>query len=222
MAIIPPEIQQGVPIVSLDTGASSSYFTLWLAQVLGAIVAQTNANTINIAALQAAQAQIIAVQAQLVALQQAQNPASGKFGAASSIVSDTGVTWVNGPTVNLTGVTAGNLTYPGSGPNQVDSTEVNPTSGALGDFVGAWRIQEIIGFVETTVVTGTYAASRIRDDGALPFASVVYNTTNTTASVARATTGTMSYRLDMQAHDFGLGRDFEVNGVQLALYVNRA
>ena len=106
-----PMVQQGVPFVDLNTGALSGYASDWLNRILVQITDQVNFIDATLAAIQATQAQILAVQAQLTAVQQAQNPASGKFGNASSIISATGSTWVNGPLVNLTGVTAGNLTY---------------------------------------------------------------------------------------------------------------
>lgn len=218
--LLPPAIQQNVPIVDLKTGFMSAYFSIWLIQILNAIISQTNLNTANIAAIQAAQAQIIALQAQLVSVQQAQNPSSGKFGSASLLGGAVGSTWTNGPLVNLTGVTAGNLTFPGSGPTQGDSTNVNP-GGGQGSFVGNWRIVEIISAVETTIFTGTYAAQRLRDDGASPFVSVLYNTANTGVSIPLTTTGAIGYRLDLQAHDATLG-DFEVDASPLAIYVNRA
>ena len=217
--LVPPEIQQGVPIVQLDDGSSSTYFTLWLAQVLGAIVNQTNLNTSAIAAITATQSQIIALQQQLLAIQQAQSGSSGHSGAANSTVNVTGSAWVHGPVVNLTGVAAGNLTYPGSGPGQVNATAVNPTTGVQGSFVGDWRIQEVIGASETTVFSGTYEAQRQTGDSGIE--SILWNLSSTTGSVARTTTGAISYRLDIQANDAMLG-DFEVQQVQLAIYVLRS
>ncbi len=217
--LIPPEVQQGVPIVNMQDGSASAYFSLWLAMVLAGLVDQTNLNTSAIAAIQANQASIIALQAQVVSIQQNQT-GSGQSGSASLLGGAVGLTWTNGPVVSLTGVAAGNLTFPGSGPTQGDSTVVNP-GGGQGSFVGAWRIQEIILAVETTVFTGTYVAQRLRDDGALPFASVLYNTSNTSTVVPRITTGAMDYRLDLQAHDATQG-DFEVDASPLALFVNRS
>lgn len=191
-----------------------------MASVFDQIADQTNLNTAAIAAIQATQLSIIALQAQLVSVVQAQNGAAGQSGSASLLGGAVGSTWTNGPLVNLTGVVAGNLTFPGSGPSQGNSTVVNP-GGGQGSFVGNWRIQEIISGIETTVFTGTYAAQRLRDDGSSPFASVLYNTANTSTVVARTTTGAISYRLDLQAHDATLG-DFEVDASPLALYVNRS
>jgi hypothetical protein len=220
MAILPPAIQQSVQIVDPQTGMMTSYYSDWLNRILNSIITQTNSNTALIAALQSQQASIIALQAQLVSVQQAQNGASGKSGSASLLGGALGSVWTNGPVVSLTGVTAGNLTFPGSGPTQGNSTVVNP-GGGQGSFVGNWRIVEIISAVETTVFTGTYAAQRLRDDGSTPFTSVLYNTTDTSAVVPRTTTGAMDYRLDLQAHDATRG-DFEVDASPLALYVNRS
>lgn len=215
--LLPPAIQQNVPVVDLKTGFMTAYFSIWLIQILNAIINQTNSNTSLIAALQATQAQIIAVQQQLVAVQQAQT-GTGTSGAAQATVDVIGSPWVPGPLVNLTGVAAGNLTYPGSGPAQQNSTVVNP-AGPNGTFNGAWRIQEIVSAVETTVFTGTWVAQRGRDDTGVE--SIAYNTSDTTGSVARTSTGAVSYRLDVQAHDVTLG-DFEVDQIQLPLYVHRA
>ena len=138
--------------------------------MLNEIITQTNSNSSLIAAIQATQLQIIAVQQQLVAVQQAQS-GTGESGAASLTVDVIGSTWVNGPLVNLTGVAAGNLTYPGSGPAQQNDTSVNP-AGPNGTYNGNWRIQEIISSVETTVFTGTYAAIRSRDDSGINSISI--------------------------------------------------
>lgn len=218
MAVPPfqlPMIQTSVPVVDPQTGLMTPYFADWLNRVLIQITDQVNFIDNNVASLQAAQAQIQAVQQQLLAVQQAQNPPSGVHGSASGTASTSGSGWSSSPVVHLTGVVAGNLTFPGSGPSQLSGTVVNPL-GPIGNFTGDWRIQEIIAGVETTVFSGAYAATRQRDDGASPFASTVDNTSSTTGSVARTTTGAIDYRLDIRA----IG--FEVDNVQLALYVARS
>lgn len=220
MTVVVPNLQQNVPIVDTTTGFASTPFTIWMASVFDQIADQTNLNTAAIASIQANQQSIIALQQQLVAVVQAQNGGSGQSGSASGTFSAAGATFTHGPVVNLTGVAAGNLTYPGTGPNQQNATDVNP-SGGQGSFVGAWRIQEIISGVETTVFTGAYAAQRLRDDGSSPFVSILYNTSSTSGSIPRTTTGAISYRLDFNAHDATLG-DFVVSAAQLAIYTNRS
>lgn len=218
MAVTPfqlPMVQQGVPFVDLKTGALTGYASDWLNRILKQITDQVNVIDNNIAGLQAAQAQIQAVQQQLLAVIAAQNPPTGQHGSVTGTASTVGSGWSSLTVIHLTGVAAGNLTYPGSGPSQIDGTVVNP-SGPVGDFVGDWRIVEIVSAVETVVFTGTYAAGRHRDDGALPFASTVDNASATTGSVARTSTGAVDYRIDIRA----IG--FEVDDVQLALYVARS
>lgn len=212
--IPPPAIQMSVPIVVPDQGTMTSYFSDWLTRILTQIINLLNTNTSSIASLQATQAQLIATIAQLTAVQQAQQSTSGTSGSGSNNVNVAGSTWVGGPTINLTGVVAGNLTYPGSGPTQINTTQVNPSSGVLGTFTGDWRIQEIVGASETTVFSGTYTAQRARDDTGIE--NIAYNNSDTSGSVARTSTGAVSYRLDVNA----IG--FEVVQLQANLYVRRA
>lgn len=226
VALPPPAIQQNVPVTDPDTGMMTAYFSIWLIQQLTTITDAINVQNNIITSLQAQQAQLVAQVAALntVAQQAAKAQATADAGtptgaqsgnATADPVNASGSGWVNGPQVNLTGVAAGNLTIPSSGPNQTNNTGVNAVSGVLGIFTGNWRIQEIVGAVETTVFSGTYDAERDRDDQGIE--NIVYNQTDTnTPVIARASTGAVSYRLDINAPGFVL------TAVQLYLYVRRA
>lgn len=221
-----PAIQQGVPIVDPATGMMTAYFSDWLNRVLVQVTTQINSINTVVTSLQAQQAQLVAQgQATNTAAQQAAaaqatadagTPTGAKSGMATADpVNASGSGWVNGPQVDLTGVAAGNLTIPSSGPNQTNNTGINALSGILGQFTGNWRIQEIVGFVETTVFSGTYNAERDRDDQGIE--NILYNLTDTNTPVIPLTsTGAVSYRLDINAPGFDL------TAVQLYLYVRRA
>lgn len=223
----PPSIQVGVQIADPKTGAGTSYFLDWLNRILTSIINAVNTTTSIVTSLQAQQAQLVAQVAALNTVAQqaaaaqatadAGTPTGAKSGDATAYpINASGSGWIPGPQVNLTGVAAGNLTIPSSGPNQVNATGVNALSGILGTFTGNWRIQEILpGPVESTVFSGTYNAERDRDDQGIE--NIVYNLTDTsTFSLARASTGAVSYRLDINAPGFDL------TAVSLYLYVRRA
>lgn len=223
----PPSIQFGVRIVDPATGVADTYFLDWLNRELVSITDAINANAAIVTSLQSQQAQLVAQVAALntVAQQAAAaqatadtaTPTGAKSGdATADPVDASGSGWVAGPQVNLTGVAAGNLTIPSSGPNQTNNTGVNALSGITGQFTGNWRIQEILpGPVESTVFSGTYNAERDRDDQGIE--NIVYNLTDTsTFSLARTSTGAVSYRLDINAPGFDL------TAVSLYLYTRRA
>jgi hypothetical protein len=96
--------------------------------------------------------------------------------------------WVQGPQVNLTGVLAGVLTIPGSGPVQDEDAAL------LGERItGEFRVVEIDGVTETVLLTSTF--------GTAISGSQVLIIRNEPAAVADyseslTTTGNLSYRID--------------------------
>lgn len=221
-AIKPPPILPQVQIVDQKTGSATPFFIDWLEKQSSDLVTAINALNVAVTALQAAQTQTIA-QAQAnttVAMQAAQAQATADTAtgsgaqsgdATSSASALAGGAWTNGPQVNLAGVSAGNLTVQNSGPSQAAITAMN----GFGAWTGNWRIQEIVGAIETTVFTGTFSMERYFEEfGAIIF---LFNETDTgTFSSARASTGAVSYRLDINSPDVDV---FDVN---LYLYVRRA
>ena len=120
---------------------------------------------------------------------------SARSGSASNTsLNLTGTDWVNGPTVNLSTVSAGDLTLTGSGPQQ----DADVTLSANRDFSGEYRIVEIVGMTEDTVHTGTFTASPSGVEGG----AFIYPDNSTMGfSQARASTGSVSYRLDVRRID---------------------
>ena len=223
MAFTLPAIQIAVPVVDPKTGQMTAYFNDWLTRVLRQLQDQINTNSSLLAQVQAQQATLLAAIQQLQAVQaataqaQATADAAGGGGAQSGFATTTfnvGIGWSNGPQVDLTGVAAGNLTIAGSGPTQGTGTYVDQ----LGDFNGEWRIQEIVGFVETTVMTGTFVAGAYFDAESGTTSYYLYNQTDTTMlSYPQASTGAVSYRLDLQ-----MLQPVSVFFVPTSLYVRRA
>lgn len=205
MAFKLPAIQQNVPVTDPESGMMTAYFSDWLARTLQQLVDQTNQMAGVIANLQAQQAQVVAalatLQATQVATAKAQQTAdtaggtSGRSGFATATL-NVGLGWSPGPQINLSGVSAGNLAIHGSGPSQGSTTYAD-----AGGWTGQWRIQEIIGAVETTVFSGTFTSVYIAD----PFGNVTYylwNDTDTTnVSIPATSTGSVSYRLDLEFTD---------------------
>lgn len=221
MAFQLPSLQSQVPIADPRTGLPTAYFTDWMNRMLAQIVAEEGAQDISIAQLLAMQAQTLAVQTQLLAALKATNTgAGGTQGAAQGVFDSlTTAAWTLGPVVSLAGVAAGHLTIFGSGPTPNPDTGINAFSGILGEFVGQWRIVEIVGFVETLVYgggtpLGTFSAQRYRDDQGVE--NIFYSDDNTSqVSIARASVGAMDYRLDFRSPQC------DVTGVTLFLNVAR-
>ncbi len=188
-----PAIQDSVPITDPQTGMMTAYFSNWLTRVLNQITAQINTNSATIAALQQQQAQLLALIQTVQAVQnQISNP--GVHTGFATQVLNVGLGWSMGPQVNLTGLAAGDLTLHGTGPTQQSSTTVDN-----GNFVGNWRIQEIVGLSETTVFTGTFSAGTSEDPDFGIISYYVYNNTDTTSIVIpTVTTGAVSYRMDLE------------------------
>jgi hypothetical protein len=138
---------------------------------------------------------------------------AGAGTAKSGQDTDTGLTvdsaaWVNGPLVPLTGVTApmSHLTLTGSGPQSGASTG--------GPMDGEYRVQEIVGAIETTVFTGHFTARTTVGGTTLISLSDPVNT----QIFVRAATGAVSYRLDIR-RTAGAGI---VESLQAYLFARRA
>lgn len=136
------------------------------------------------------------------AQQQADAGPSGtaQSGTDTAYVTLSGTAWVEGPQVDLTGVSAGALTITGSGP-QVDSntTMAGGVGTGYAELYGEFRIVEDIGGVDTVLETFSFALYKEVSGGA----ATIYLTDNGALSVsafssARASTGAVSYRLDFR------------------------
>lgn len=200
----------------------SQLFISWFNGVLASITGATNANTNAIALIQAQQAQVNAIIQQLQATQtlaataQQTADAGGGTGAKSGqdvqTVTLTSTSFTTVATVALTGVAAGNLTIQGSGPNQLDAT----TLSISGTFTGNWQIVENPGSV--VVYSGSYTAQRYYDSELGATVVILWNNVDTsTVSIARTTTGAITYLLQMTAP-----AGVTVGAVQAYLYVRRS
>jgi hypothetical protein len=179
-------------MVKADRTATSAFIALW-EKMCGKIEtqeAQQDAALVSQAAIIATlQAQFDMINANAAAANDAQETAdtagggTARSGSASAdVLSVTGTGWNNGPTVNLTGVSAGNLTISGSGPTGGTLTTGNVLS-------GEYRIVELAG--STTVFTGNFS---------LGLVGMTNNSASAVAafSLAEVTTGAVSYRMDVR------------------------
>lgn len=179
--------------------------------------------------------QILAQQAQIISTLQGLNSVTGTVndvqqgadvgsgsisGAASGMATVSGPTWVPVCQVDLVGVVAGDLTIPGTGPTQNDFATV-VADGKLKRFSGEYRVVEIVGFVETVVYsTGLFTVTQTDLDPDNPQTATTNNTATevSTFSMARASVGAVSYRLDYRQSGSGSSAG-DVTGY---LYVRRA
>jgi hypothetical protein len=217
MALLPlklPRLQQGRAIVNAQGQPTTEFLTL-VNTAFSAVETAVNQTAQNVLDLQDAFAAIRAVNTVAQAAQTAANTAqetadqsgggTALSGSNTSIVSPQTSAWENGPQVDLTGVTAGNLTISGSGPIQDDTLESAAT------ITGNFRIVEIVGMVETTVFTGSYMLYQGNPG------TVVNQSASTVSafSAARSSTGAVSYRLDANRTDGGV----LVTPIDMALYL---
>lgn len=196
-----PAVQQNVPITDPETGMMTAYFSDWLARTLQQLVDQANQTAGMIASVQAQQATLLAaistLQATQAATAKAQQTAdsagggAGRSGFATSTL-NVGLGWSPGPRVDLSTVSAGVLAIHGSGPTQGTTTTAD-----FGTFNGEWRIREIVGAVETTVFTGTFTSSYFVTEFGT-FYALWNNTDTTSVSIPATSTGSVSYRMDLQ------------------------
>lgn len=207
MALKLPILNQSIAIVDPRTGYPTPAFVrYWNVDFIGAIESSVN-DLIDVQTdLSAAIEQIrdvleIAQNAQETA-NNAQTDADSAGGgtARSGSASDPAVTlpvgvWVNGPQVDLTGVAAGTLTIPGSGPLQDDDVTLVGASGDLVSF--EFRIVEVILGVDEVLFTGTATAYKEKSGGGSMTTIANGSSTDISAfSSARASTGDVSYRID--------------------------
>lgn len=196
-----PRLPSGFRLTGPD-GAVSSLFLRWFnVDYANAIENADAAQNITLAQIQqtlatAAQAAAVATAAATVATTaQTAADAGGSAtarsgtGVASITTVDSGA-WVSGPVVNLLTVSAGNASFPGSGPEFTGISLSNPSD----FFNGEFRIVEVGS--GTTVYSGSMSAYQDVELSGLVFVTNDNVVDLSTFSVARATTGSISYRLD--------------------------
>lgn len=206
----------------------SSLFVNWMNGILTAISSAVNQNTAAIALLAQQQALLIATQQSAAVAQAAasaaQTTADNAAGAGAVSGNDQGVidfssTFVTAASVTLTGVSAGTLTISGSGPQQGNSTDFSLTNTTRS---GNWQIVEIQGVTSTVLFVGTFQVSKFYD-GELGVQQIyLYNDTDPNlinAAIGRASTGTMTYELQLIMPGPPLATVFQCIG---QLYVRRS
>lgn len=200
-------LNQNIPIVNPETGNPTPGFIRFWDQFSGQIEQQEQVQNAIIADLTAAITQIQDVLAIAQSAQQAANDAqtsaddaaggTAKSGSATNpAVNITADGWVMGPQVDLTGVVAGNLTIPGSGPQQDSDVVTTSLPGVLADF--DFRIVEVVLGVDEVVFTGTFTAFRSSGGGGVTTVANSSSSAVTAFTSARTSTGAVSYRIDAQ------------------------
>lgn len=183
-------------------------------------------------ATQAAQLVLItqALEAAGIAIQtandaQASADAGGSATARSGSGTDPSVSlgplgaWIDGPTVSLLTVSAGDLTVPGSGPQQ--DADVTIQEGTT--FSGQYRVIEVIGGV-TTATFGPWSFSAIAagaPDGFGNYPAAISNPDASTVAAflfARSSTGSVDYKIQARWTG-GLG---PLQNLQLYLFARRS
>lgn len=99
--------------------------------------------------------------------------------------------WVSGPEVDLTGVPAGTLTFPGTGLENDDNTEFEGS--APFSATGEIRVVEVVSGIDEVIATYSWSANKPTISAPL----VITNSSAiSSASFARTSTGDITYRLD--------------------------
>lgn len=111
------------------------------------------------------------------------------------------VSWTAGPVVSLTGVSAGNLTITGTGPQQDDDVAVTVTNVFQTTFIGQYRVVEVIGGVDgATFGPFSFSVGTVTDPDSPGSYPAVVNNSDASAvaafSTPLATTGAIDYRID--------------------------
>lgn len=227
MALKLARLNQNIPIVNPVTGNPTPGFLRFWDEFAGQIEAQEAAQAATIADLAEAVAQIQATmevaQAAAQAANNAQETADGAGGgsARSGNVTDPAVNiindpWVLGPQVDLTGVSAGDLTITGSGPQQDGDSTLGVIENSVA-YAFEFRVVEVILGVDTVLFTGNFTATNWVGAG---FTSI----TNTSASavssfsLARSSTGDVSYRIDARR----VGHTVNLTSLLLYLFARRS
>lgn len=200
-----PRLKANLAIVDgkgLPLGYFLRLFNIELAQRIEQNEADQAATLIALQQLASQQAsQLVLINQALelagLALETADSGSTTKSGANTGIFSLSGTSTAPVTTVALTGVVAGDLTIPGTGPSQIIGT----TAMTGGNYVEAeYDIVERIGGVDTVVFTGQFNVLDVTGDEPYQIFQVNHTSSADVAafSAARFTTGTMDYRLDVR------------------------
>jgi hypothetical protein len=223
-------LQSQVPIVD-GAGRPAATFQRWWQTNAEAIEAQEGAQGATIADIQAAVARLESVAALAnQALQAAQTAGSGgstTSGGATAIV-DVTTSWAPGPTVHLTGVTAGTFTASVTLTKTDTSVLAGGTlvaSGYAGETIGQYYVYTAVGefrIVEnpgaTTLYTGTFTVTMSTNNQGTSYSIAIDNPQALQDfSVSRSSTGAVDYELDLRMTTGGSS----FNDVSAYLFANR-
>ena len=185
-----------INITQVSRVPTTAFIQLW-EKLCKKLETQESRQDTQIALLQANQA---AQQALLESINSLQDQIDAGGGSGTAISGNntatglviSGTSWVEGPVVTLSGVVAGALTVPGSGPIGSGATG----EGFTGTFSGKIRLVEVVTGVDTVLID-TWDFSAINDGG------VIILTNDSTAAIAaysssRTATGTLDYRMDFR------------------------
>lgn len=194
MAFKLPRLNALVSIANSKGQPTNTFLRWWNMEVAPAIEQQITDLAKIVSDIQALQSQQ-ALQLELInqALELAGiaiGLAGGNTGTATATIDLSGVTWVPGPQVDLTGVVAGDVTISSSGLYPDSGTTFNQ----VGERFGSVRLIEIDGMTEA-VIGGPWNMKVERDE---LFGTVfVLNAPElNTFTLARTNTGTIGYRLE--------------------------
>lgn len=199
-----PRIRANSPITDKEGKAVNAFILFW-EKLCRQIEGQENSQNSLIATLQSIQAQqaaqLVLINQALelagLALETADGGSATKSGSATAIFPLTGTGSFAAPLVTLAGVSAGDLTVPGTGPSQV----IGATTMTGGNYVEAeYDIVEVVSGVDTVVFTGTFNVTDVTGDEPAQVFQVVHTSAPDIADFisARASTGTMAYRVDVR------------------------
>lgn len=186
-----PRLKSNLSIVGSEGKPSDFFLRLWNIDFAPRIEAND-----------AAQQQVLDQQAVIIAQLQSQlelinqalelaGLAGGGF-SANTIADISYTGWTLGPQVDLTGVTAGDLTISGTSLQPISTTRL----GAYPDEqYGMIRVVEIVGGIDTVVYgPSPFITGRDENPNSVPY--ILNPADIATFTTARTTTGAVSYRLD--------------------------
>lgn len=200
-----PRLKANLAIVNGQGKPLDYFLRFWNIEVAPRIEQQEASQDKTIADLADIVAQLQAVSA---AAQQAQTTANNaqqsadeggtaKSGSSNAVVNIPATTaWNIGPIVNLTGVIAGDLTINGTGPQQTSEVSM---SGGTSAQVFNFRVVEVISGVDDVIFSGQCL---VQNFGSPAATTVTNNNVQEIQdfSMARASTGAVSYRIDFQGN----------------------
>ena len=205
MAFKLPKLQIKLPIVDSKGNPVTSFHRYLNIELIGALEDVISSQGASIAQLEAITQQLLITTQQTqealaiagLALETADSGGTARSGSATiDDITLTGTGWVTGPQVDLLTVSAGDLQLLGSGIQSDGNT-------TLGNFnvqmEGEFRIMEVVGGVDTEIAGSPFVITADRYDSNPTGPVFVANDSRVpTFTEARASTGSVSYRMDLR------------------------